>query len=763
MWYFFLFSNNISNLILPMCSRLINCKKIALSLVFILLFGNLVFSEGLDSKSNSKRPKVGLVLSGGGAKGFAYVGLLKVIQEAGLRIDYIGGSSIGSIVGGLYAIGYSPDTIAKMIRSQNWDHVLKDVVDRKYIAYEEKEYNENAIITIPVKNKKVSISPSLYSGQEVNLLLNKYFSPAYKTHDFKKFQTPFLCIGTDLINGHQVVLDNGYLPMAIRSSMSIPGYFSPSEYNGHTLVDGGVVNNYPVKEVMDMGAEIIVGGDVQSGLYSKEKLTSITSILDQVMSFHRVEKNIIGDSLTDIHVRIKMEYGMMDFQNYDSIISVGEAVARQYYPAIKRLADSLNAIEPLPLKTYHARPLDSIFIDDLVIEGNHRMPTGFIKAFLPKMDHRWVSLTDIENAIHRIYGTSFFEHVFYELKYENNRTTLVINAQDESPGEFSAAIHYDNDYNGSIIINSAFRNLLGNRSKLFADLILGVNPRLRALYLLGVADKSGLGVGVDFYSFEFSDYDKDIKINKLVFTNYKASVFYNRTFNNMYGLKVGLDYEYFRFKQDVVTDTTLENYNQFVSYGTLFASVGIDTRDRQNFSTRGTNMMMRAEWVMPWSKRDWVKDLFSNSAVFWVKYDQSISLSKKLVFRPGIFAGGILKSGNSPPVQHLFAFGGLNPVNYIDQYVDFTGVKFIQEFGYYAALARVKLQYNVFKNIYLTVRSDIGSNELELEDAFKSSNVLAGYGATASYDSFIGPIELSVMGSNINPGVMLFINIGFWF
>lgn len=214
-----------------------------------------------------KRPSVGLVLSGGGAKGFAYIGLLRVIREAGLPIDYIGGSSIGSIIGGLYALGYDPDTIAKVIRSVDWDKLLKDVMDRRYVSFEEKEYSENNIIKLPIKNKKVGLGSSMYQGQEINLLLNYFFSPAYKTTDFHKLPVPFLCIGTDLFTGDAITLDKGYLAMAIRASMSIPGYFSPTDYMGYYLVDGGVVNNYPVKEVKDMGARIILGGDVQSGLY----------------------------------------------------------------------------------------------------------------------------------------------------------------------------------------------------------------------------------------------------------------------------------------------------------------------------------------------------------------------------------------------------------------------------------------------------------------------------------------------------------------
>jgi len=254
---FFLFSRQINKM-----------RPFNILFLSLLLFSNSILIAAEDSlqSQKQKRPSVGLVLSGGGAKGFAYIGLLKVIREAGLPIDYIGGSSIGSIIGALYALGYHPDSITAMIRTQNWNDLLKDIPDRKFKAYEEKQYGEKTIVRLPIKNKTLSISSSMYQGQEIDLLLNYYFSPAYKITDFKKFPIPFLCMGTNLLTGDQVTLDHGYLPTAVRASMSIPGYFSPTEYEGYYLVDGGVVNNYPVKEVKEMGAQFIVGGDVQSGL-----------------------------------------------------------------------------------------------------------------------------------------------------------------------------------------------------------------------------------------------------------------------------------------------------------------------------------------------------------------------------------------------------------------------------------------------------------------------------------------------------------------
>ena len=710
----------------------------------------------------SKRPSVGLVLSGGGAKGFAYVGLLRVIQEAGLPIDYIGGSSIGSIIGGLYALGYHPDSIAKMIRQQDWGNLLKDNVDRRYVAYEEKEYGEKSIIRLPIRNKKLGLGASMYQGQEVNLLLNRYFSPAYKTYDFKKLQIPFLCIGTNLETGDEVILDKGYLPMAIRASMSIPGYFSPTDYMGYYLVDGGVVNNYPVKEVKEMGAKIIIGGDVQSGLYKREQLNSITAIADQITSYARIQANRIGDSLTDLKVRFKMDYGMMDFEKYDSIIAFGERVARSHFKEIKALADSLNAIEYRPLKKYEARPLDSLLIDSIIIKGNKKLNNYYFSSLFKHKKNTKMAVTDLQNNIRKLYGSGYFEHVFYELEQKNGKTDLVIEALESGPGSLGAGVHFDNDYNVGLILSGTFRNVIGRNSKLFANLNIGMAPRLRVVYLLGFGGKTAVGLGTDFYQFKFGVYKGTDRINQIDFTDYKSSLFFQYTFRNMVNLKAGFDYEYFRFQQDVDVDSSLHSYEHFTNYGTVYLSLNADSRDRVTYPKRGIRLTLRGEYVMPLSN-NWSKQIFDNAGVFYLKYEHNIPLSAKFTLQPGLFAGATIWENNRPPLQHVFGVGGLCSDNYIDQYVGFAGAQFIQKFGYYSAIVRLKLQYNVFQNLYVTALGDLGTDEQKFEKVFQPASLMCGYGITAGYNSIIGPVELTLMGGNLNPNPMVFVNIGYNF
>jgi len=718
-------------------------------------------NDGSDHKP--QRPKVGLVLSGGGAKGFAYIGLFRVMEEVGLPVDYVGGASIGSIMAGLYALGYSADEIEKIVREQNWDMVLRDDIPRRYIAYEEKELWEKSIVSLPFKKRKLGMGGSLYYGQQVNLLLNRFFSPGWSVTQFDQLSTPFFCVGTDLFTGKSVELTTGYLPMAVRSSMSIPGYFAPTYYQGKYLVDGGVVNNYPAGDMKRMGAQIIIGGDVQSGLKdSIDQLESVTAVIDQIVSYSRVAANVQARKLIDLHIQFDVNEGMMDFTKYDSIIATGERVARAHYAELKKLADSLNAIEYRPLKKMDAKPLDQIQINEVHYRGNDKMSTIYLDNYFEHFENSTVDFDDIEETVTMVYGTGFFKYVFYELEPAGNgRANLIIKMEEGAPGYVSAAIHYDVDYQGSVLVGGVFRNVLGHRSKLFADLTLGTYPRLKLFYTVSNGSKPGFGAEMQAFNFSFNYFEKDVKVSKLDFSMFNLSAFMTRTKGNVLNWRMGLQYEYFRFKQDVSTDSLIHALNGYHGYVNAFISLKGDTRDLAFFSTRGFLFTAKALYATPLST-SWSDDFFTNSLVFYAQYDQNIYLSNKFVLRPGMFAGGTLRQ-DVPPVQHWFGLGGLNEVNYMETMKPFVGAHFVQRKGMYAGVARIRLQYNVFQKVYITAMGDLGNAENDLDDALDMDNLMFGYGGTLSYNSFIGPVEFSLMGSNVNTGMMVFFNLGFAF
>jgi len=299
------------------------------------------------------RPKIGLTLSGGGAKGLAHIGILKAIDSAGLSIDYITGTSMGSIIGALYASGYSADSIEKIARKIDWDLMLSNQSSLRNIIMEEKDEYGRYDLELPWVNHFFRLNTGVLEGQELWLKLSELLFPVHQIKDFNQLPIPFRCVATDLSTGEAVVLDSGELVSAIRASMAIPSVFTAVDYNGRRLVDGGVVRNFPVRDVREMGAQIVIGSNVSQGLLAAKKVNNALQVLLQVAFFREAEDTKLEVPLCDIYVQTPLDkYSMGSFSSANEIIEAGKEEGRKLYPRLKALADSLNDIygKPLPKK-----------------------------------------------------------------------------------------------------------------------------------------------------------------------------------------------------------------------------------------------------------------------------------------------------------------------------------------------------------------------------------------------------------------------------
>ncbi len=243
------------------------CLKMIFFISFLFSSTMLLSQEALEAKP----PKVGLVLSGGGAKGMAHIGALKVIEQAGIKIDYIGGTSMGAIIGALYASGYSAAELDSIFREVDLDNLIQDNLPRGAKTFYEKEDSERYALTLPFDNFKIKFPQSISRGQTIYNELVRLLYHVKDVDNFNELPISFFCIATDMEKGQQVILDNGYLPEAVMASGTFPSLFEPAEIDGAILIDGGVLNNYPINEVKAKGADIIIGVDVQHGLRDREK------------------------------------------------------------------------------------------------------------------------------------------------------------------------------------------------------------------------------------------------------------------------------------------------------------------------------------------------------------------------------------------------------------------------------------------------------------------------------------------------------------
>ncbi|MCA1742118.1 MAG: patatin-like phospholipase family protein, partial [Bacteroidales bacterium] len=387
-------------------------KELAILLIVVMTIVSTPLTRAQDLP---QRPKLGLALSGGGAKGLAHLGVIKVMEEAGLKPDYITGVSMGSIVGGLYALGYSPDSIAIMFRTYNWEDALSDRIPENKIIFLEKRHYFNSLISLPITRTAIKIPAGLINGQLIESALNHYFWPAAHISDFSELPVPYLCLATDMLSSKKVISRGGYLPDAIRASISIPSIFTPVKTDTAVLVDGGVLRNYAVTELREMGADIVIGSYVGFRGATEEDLESVQGILKQIGFLTSLADYETQKRLSDIMVEPDLkDYSTMSYGNVDSIIARGYREALKYKDRFIRLADSLDAmglrekVTPLPGVMYYQ-------FDTIRVVGNNIVSDEQITGVLDIVPLQPVDRDLLAERIELLYGKGWFEKVKYRI------------------------------------------------------------------------------------------------------------------------------------------------------------------------------------------------------------------------------------------------------------------------------------------------------------------------------------------------------------
>ena len=481
--------------------------KTGLAVFLMLLFFNVSGQE--QQAQQQQRPKIGLVLSGGGAKGVAHIGVLKAMEEAGLTPDYITGTSMGSIMGGLYSIGYSADEMAEIVTTIDWDQVLTNKIPLDKVTFEEKDYYGRYLLDFYLKNKKLQFPSGVIDGQALIELFSEITRPVHDISDFNDFPIPFACVATNIVTGEPVVLNKGLLAMSMRASMAIPSFFTPVKIDGNLLVDGGLVRNMPVDEVKAMGADIVIGVFVSSDLNSEEELTSLVSILSQSAFINSAFDTREQLKKCNILIEPNLEgYSTGSFHDSPEILQRGMESGKEYYEIFKHLADSLKQFGPLH-KVVKPAIQDSYIFDSIEIDGNKGITDDFIIGKMKLKAGKELSIEELNKRIEMTYGTQYFERVTYQILGEQGHRILKINVVERPNIEFRFSYYYDSENKGGIIANATFRNVILNSSRLIFETDLSAQPKIFMNYFkyLGKKQNFALGLSGLYNKNEFPFYD----------------------------------------------------------------------------------------------------------------------------------------------------------------------------------------------------------------------------------------------------------------
>jgi NTE family protein len=426
-------------------------------------------------------PKIGLVLSGGGGKGFFHIGVLKVLEKENIPIDYIGGTSIGAILGAMYATGYAATDMEKIALQYDWGAIFNDKHERARISFSNKDKEDRYFFTLYFDKKQVYLPNSIRAGQRVITTLNHLFFKHLGESHFNKFQIPFLCIATDLSNGDQVILEQGYLPEVLRASISIPSFLSPTLLDGKLLADGGLVNNFPVQEVLAKGMDYIIGVDVQTNLFPEQKLNSFLNILTQTIFFHAEDRYKQDLKSVDFLVQPNLEkFNFFSYSkaNIQELISMGELHGHSLVEEIKaklgnvakianknKTHDSLTDILSKPFKASHLKVHSQNFLSAQKAIKFTQLDTSS-KLTEKKLDE----------VVYRLFTTDLFAQTYYEIQKDSNSYNLIFNTEAKKQGELNLALHYDSEAEAYALFQVLFRK---NFFKTHFDFRLGKSPRIQ--------------------------------------------------------------------------------------------------------------------------------------------------------------------------------------------------------------------------------------------------------------------------------------------
>lgn len=722
--------------------------------------------------ASAQRPKIGLTLSGGGAKGLAHVGILKAIDSAGLKVDYVTGTSMGSIIGALYACGYSADSIETIIRKIDWDLLLTNSASLRSLSIEEKDEYSKYAVELPWVNNGFRLPSGVLESEELWLRFNELFFPVYATKDFSKFPRSFRCVATDVASGEGVVLDSGEIVSAIRSSMAIPSVFTAVDYEGRKFVDGGVVRNFPVKDAKEMGADIVIGSNVAGGLLPKEKITNVFQVLLQVAFFREDEDAVRENKLCDIYIKHDLdEYNMGSFGSADSIMKEGFTKGDSIYPRLKKLADSLNAIYGKEEDHRITLPaVDSVKITAYEIKGLHNTNESFFLHRAQFENNKFYTAAELSSGIRKAFGTRYYNKIIYSLHPLPDGTCKIIFEAEENPLTIAKlGIHY-NTFNGiSLIANLTTRDFFTPYSRSSVTANIGENLRIKAEHLQF------------FGKFKTLTLKTQLQAERLAFntyTNYEKDGLYHQEYYlaNMnlswnlarkYSFGFGTRFESFVYKPQITSKFEFRGNN---SLWNSYVQLRLNTLSNAVYPKRGSRVDIEAGYVYtqnpkvefyaqgePITNLDSLGFSFNNFIRTKLTYEHYYPLSSKYTFSTLIQAG--INFNQKESILNNYFVGGLT--NSFRNQVTFAGLTEGNINTSSIATLQFGLRYQMYNNLFLIAKANggyynfVGSNK-----TFSNSTLLTGYSVTLGYNFVLGPLEISAMYCDQSRKLLPYINLG---
>lgn len=741
-------------------------------LLYLFFFVIISYTASAQEKPPKKDQKIGLVLSGGGAKGFAHIGVLKVIDSLGVKVDYIAGTSMGAIIGSLYASGYSGNQLDSIFKSLNFDDVISDNLPREAKTFYERDNSEKYAITLPFDDFKLKLPSAISRGQNIYNLLTYLTLNVSDIEDFSKLPIPFFCIATNVETGEPVFLDHGNLAESVTASGAFPSLFQPVNIDGKLLIDGGVVNNYPIDELRAKGMDVIIGVDVQSGLATRKELTSAPDVLLQINNYRTVKDMQKKSKKTDIYIKPDIkDFSVISFNEGRHIVNNGELAALSKVEDLKAIA---NTTGTHTVVRKSIMPADSIAIKNIHIKGNDRYSRAYVLGKLKLKSNSVVSYEDFNSGVNNLVATNNFDNFKYKFKKADGGYNLFASVRETTATTFlKLGLHYDDLYKSGALVNVTKKRVLFGDDTASLDVILGDNVRYNFEYYIDKGFYWSIGIRSRFNQFHKSvsaellltQVEQDLTgFNKVdAEVQDQTNQFYVQTLlKKDVALTLGAEHKRLKIKSETLINELNEDEDVFfegTDYFNVYSTIKLDTYDNKYYPKSGMYFNGDFHWYLQASKFNREFKPFSIA-----KADIGYAFSFSDKFAMNLLTQGGFKLGDNSTSTLDFSLGGYGN-NFINNFISFYGYDSISLIGNSFVKGTITADYEVFKKQHITAAANfanIDNNIFEEGEWFKAPDY-TGYALGYAVETFIGPVEAKYTWSPETNESIWFFNLGFWF
>ena len=766
---------------------------LAIVVIWSLSAQQTTFVNYKHSDSTYNGPRVGVVLGGGGAKGAAHIGVLKYIEEMGIPVSYVTGTSMGSIIGGLYALGYEPIELADIIASADWTRLMSNSIERQLLSSEQRQNADRELISVPFgfgdmtfarQNLLNSLPAAIINSSNIQNLFGRLSVGYTDSMDFNKLPIPYACVAIDIITGDSVVIHSGSFPMAIRSSMAIPGIFSPVKWGKYLLADGGLVDNFPVDVCKRMGADIVIGVELASDLASSaDQLRSLPQMLSQYMALGTKGDRFQHRQMCDVYIHPDVTgYNMLSFsaESIDSLVQRGYREAEVHHDDLQAIKERLEkyghigkhlqaprAIKLVEGDSVHLRRIKFHGVTDRELHDLDRN-NNLIRKGICTVD-------DLEAFVSTLRGTGYYNNVLYTLQTTGAEDVydMDVYLEHAKPHRIGVGFRFDNEESAGILFHFGYNELRPRGLKALLDLDLCYNFGVDA-HLIWSMRHIG-DINFDYRLSQFSFTTTNLYASNYHAISQRLRLYYSNNGHKGFSAKLGAAIENFIdvdfLKTGYFIDMDDLDY-RMATYG-LFASLGYDNLDDAYFPNRGLAVGMDAH--MRFIDTNLYGGHWRHAKPFYtfrLSFQSAIRLGQRLALLPMV--GGRLVLDKEMDLLNPWydnLAGGAFKTRYFDQLFPFIGTKSPIVVERQMAIARLDLRYRFGEKIYVSAMANLlysrspednGSYFMDIDDESPEMWV-QGYGVRVAYKSMIGPIFFDLMWNDITRRISGYINIGYYF